>query len=49
MFLIPLMIAEAFSMFVIAAQMAALDPLTVTCASTITVFLQFSSGAGWGG
>jgi hypothetical protein len=26
-------------MFVIAAQIAALDPLMVTCASTITAFL----------
>ena len=33
MFLMPLMISEAFSMFVIAAQTAALDPLMVTCAS----------------
>jgi len=37
MFLIPLMIAEAFAMLVIATQIAALDPLMVTCASTITV------------
>src|SRR5262245_17588851 len=39
MFLIPLIISEAFSMLVIAAQVAALDPLMVTCASTIMVFL----------
>src|SRR2546427_443215 len=36
---IPLMISEAFAMLVIAAQIAALDPLMVTCASTIMVFL----------
>ena len=36
---IPLIISEAFSMLVIAAQIAALDPLMVTCASTIMVFL----------
>jgi hypothetical protein len=39
MFSIPLMVSEAFSMLVIAAQIAALDPLMVTCASTIMVFL----------
>src|SRR5262245_43851042 len=39
MFLIPLMVAEAFSILVIAAQIAALDPLMVTCASTIMVCL----------
>src|SRR5213078_3593860 len=39
MFSIPLMVSEAFSILVIAAQIAALDPLMVTCASTIMVFL----------
>jgi hypothetical protein len=39
MFSIPLMVFEAFSMLVIAAQIAALDPLMVTCASTIMTFL----------
>jgi hypothetical protein len=39
MFKIPLMIFEAFSMLVIAAQVAALHPLMVTCTSTIMVFL----------
>src|SRR5882724_244000 len=33
------MVSEAFSISVIAAQIAALDPLMVTCASTIMVFL----------
>jgi hypothetical protein len=32
------MISEAFAMLVIAAQIAALEPLMVTCASTIMVF-----------
>jgi hypothetical protein len=32
------MISEAFSMLVIAAQTAALDPLMVTCASTNMLF-----------
>jgi hypothetical protein len=36
---IPLMVSEAFSMLAIAAQIAALDPLMVTCASTIRVCL----------
>ena len=35
----PLMISAAFSMLVIAAQIAALEPLMVTCASTSMVFL----------
>jgi hypothetical protein len=38
MFLIPLMVSAAFSMLVIAAQIAALDPLMVTRASTSMVF-----------
>jgi len=38
MFSIPLIVFEAFAMLVIAAQIAALDPLMVTCASTIMVF-----------
>jgi hypothetical protein len=33
------MVSEAFSIFVMAAQIAALDPLMVTCASTIMVHL----------
>ena len=33
-----LMISAAFSMLVIAAQTAALEPLMVTCASTSMVF-----------
>jgi hypothetical protein len=33
------MVSEAFSMSVIAAQIAALDPLMVTCASTIMALL----------
>jgi hypothetical protein len=33
------MVSEAFSILVIAAQIAALDPLMVTCTSTIKVFL----------
>jgi hypothetical protein len=39
MFWIPLTIFEAFSMSAIAAQIAALDPLMVTRASTIMVCL----------
>ncbi len=39
MFSIPLMVFAAFSILVIAAQIAALDPLMVTCVSTIMVFL----------
>jgi len=35
----PLMISDALSMLVIAAQIAPLDPLMVTCASTIMEFL----------
>ena len=42
MFRIPLMVSVAFSMLVIAAQIAALVPLMVTCASTIVVFLLLS-------
>src|SRR5262249_34116761 len=38
-FSIPLMISEAFSILVIAAQIAALDPLIVTFTSTIMVCL----------
>jgi hypothetical protein len=41
---IPLMIFVAFSMLVIAAHVAALDPSMVTRASTIMVFLPESSG-----
>src|SRR5262245_17684292 len=39
MFRIPLRMSGAFSMLVIAAQTAALDPLMTTCASTNMVFL----------
>jgi hypothetical protein len=42
-FSIPLMIVAAFAISVIAAQIAGVDPLTVTCASTITMFLQAGS------
>ena len=34
-----IVVSEAFSMLVIVAQIAALDPLMVTCASTIMVCL----------
>lgn len=43
MFSIPLLVSEAFAMLVIAVQIAALDPLMVTCASTIMVFLRGSA------
>jgi hypothetical protein len=36
---IPLMVSEAFSMLAITAQIAAFDPLIVTCASTIMACL----------
>jgi len=47
MFSIPLMISAAFSMLVIAAQVAALEPLMVTYASTSMVFLLGSSDGLW--
>jgi hypothetical protein len=40
MFSTPLMVSEAFSILVIAAQIAALDLLMVICASTTMLFLQ---------
>jgi hypothetical protein len=39
MFSIPLMVLEAFSISVMAAQIATLDPLMATSASTIIVLL----------
>src|SRR5262245_405309 len=47
-FSIPLIVFAAFSMLVIAAQIAALDPLMVTCASTIMVCLPASLSSGCG-